>query len=84
MQFLPHVYFPKVSSSCAKNEVRHKEVTKQYSVKRSFSIKNIQNPLWRDYHRGQTVLLFEENVLEDRWNQKEFFHENYQNYYKRQ
>ena len=39
----------------------------------SFSINNIQNPLQRYYHRGQTILPFEQNKLEDRWNQKESF-----------
>ena len=34
-------------------------------LKLSFSINNIQNPLQRYYRRGQAVLLFEQNVLED-------------------
>ena len=33
-------------------------------LKLSFSIKNIQNPLERHYYRGQTVLSFEQNLIE--------------------
>ena len=53
-------------------------------LKLSFTIKNIQNPLQRHYCRGQTVLSFEQNLIEDRWNQKESFRENNQNNCKRQ
>ena len=34
-------------------------------LKLSFNIKNIQNPLQRHYCRGQTVLSFEQNLIED-------------------
>ena len=61
-----------------------KEVS-AYSVKRSFSIKNIQNPLQRHYRKGQTVLPFEQNVLEDTDKiKKKIFRENHQKNYKRQ
>ena len=35
-------------------------------LKVSFSINNNQSTLQRHYHRGQTVLSSEQNVLEDR------------------
>ena len=54
-------------------------------LKVSFSIKNIQNTLQRHYHRGQTILPLEQNVLEDRDEiKKKVFCENHQNNYKRQ
>ena len=34
-------------------------------LKLSFNFKNIQNPLQRHYYRGQTVLSFEQNLIED-------------------
>ena len=34
-------------------------------LKLSFNFKNIQNPLQRHYFRGQTVLPFEQNLIED-------------------
>ena len=58
--------FLKVSSNLAIFEVRHKEVPEQYALlKLSFSFNSIQNPLQRYYRRGQTVIPFEQNVLED-------------------
>ena len=42
-------------------------------LKVSFSINQIQNTLQRDYCRGQTIWPLEQNVLVDRWNQKESF-----------
>ena len=54
-------------------------------LKVSFSINNIQNTLQRQYHRGQTVLSLEQNVLEERDEiKKKAFRENHQNNYKRQ
>ena len=34
-------------------------------LKLSFSIKNIQNPFQRHYCRGQTILSFEQNLIQD-------------------
>ena len=34
-------------------------------LKLSFTIKNIRNPLQRHYCRGQTILSFEQNLMED-------------------
>ena len=34
-------------------------------LKLSFNIKNIQNPIQRHYYGGQTVLSFEQNLIED-------------------
>ena len=34
-------------------------------LKLSFNIKNIRNPLQRHYCRGQTILSFEQNLMED-------------------
>ena len=34
-------------------------------LKLSFNIKNIQDPLQRHYCRGQTILSFEQNLIED-------------------
>ena len=54
-------------------------------LKVSFSIKNIQNTLQGHYHRGQTILPLEQNVLEDRDEiKKKVFCENHKNNYKRQ
>ena len=35
------------------------------NVKIKFQYQNIQNPFQRHYCRGQTVLLFEQNLIED-------------------
>ena len=54
-------------------------------LKVSFSINNIQNTLQRDYHRGQTILPLEKNVLVERDEiKKKVFYENHQSNYKRQ
>ena len=56
-------------------------------LKLSFNIKNIQNPLQRHYCRGQTVLSFEQNLIEDTEDTDETekkVRENYQNNCKRQ
>ena len=54
-------------------------------LKVSFSINNNQSTLQRHYHRGQTVLSSEQNVLEDRDEIKiKVFWEIHQNKYKRQ
>ena len=54
-------------------------------LKVSFSISNNQSTLQRHYHRGQTVLSSEQNVLEDRDEIKiKVFWEIHQNNYKRQ
>ena len=41
-------------------------------LKLSFNIKNIQTPLQRYYCRGQTVLSFEQNLIEDEIKKKVF------------
>ena len=54
-------------------------------LKISYTINNIQNPLQRYYRRGQTVLPFEQNVLEDTDEiKKKVFCENRQTDHKRQ
>ena len=53
-------------------------------LKLSFSIKNIQNPLQRHYCRGQTVLSFEQNLIEDTDETIKKVRENHQNKCKRQ
>ena len=84
MRFLPHLFFPKVSSSRA-NEVRHKEVPEQYAMlKLSFNVKNIQNSLQRHYCRGQIILFWIKFYRRHRWNQKQSSCENNQNNRKRQ
>ena len=46
----------------------------------SFNINNIQNPLQRHYRRDQTILSFEEILIEDTDKGKKiFFRENHQN-----
>ena len=40
-------------------------------LKVSFGFNNIQKTLQRHYRRGQTILSLEQNVLEDRWNEKD-------------
>ena len=54
-------------------------------VKIKFHITSIQNPFQSHYRRGQTVLSFEQNVVEDtdEINNK-VFRKNHQNNYKRQ
>ena len=56
-------------------------------LKLSFLIKNIQNPLQKHYCRGQTVLSFEQNLIEDTEGTdetKKKVRENHQNNCKRQ
>ena len=51
-------------------------------LKLSSSINNIQNPFQRHYPRGQTILSFEQNLIEDTDQteiKKKVFHENHQN-----
>ena len=46
----------------------------------SFNINNIQNPLQRHYRRDQTILSFEQTLIEDTDKGKKiFFRENRQN-----
>ena len=49
----------------------------------SFNINNIQNPLQRHYRRDQTILSFEQNLIEDT-DEIKVFRENTQNNCKRQ
>ena len=81
MRFLPHDSFIKLQEAVALNQVRHKKVTEYYTMLTlSFSTNNIQNPLQRHYRRGQTILPFEQNLIEDTHEIKaKVFRENHQN-----
>ena len=72
MWFFAHVCFQKFQAAVA-NEVKQRVGQIIYNVKFKFQYKQYSNPLQRHYLRDQTILSFEQNLIEDTGEMKRKF-----------